>query len=84
MTTEAARIPLKPDYHVHYFNRDGVLVDTTQKEMLNFNPADIINTPLNTFLPPAEAVSAMTAIQTVFNTGLPLWHAYSFRDHAFF
>ena len=26
----------------------------------------------------------MAAILTVFETGLPLWHAYSFRDHAFF
>jgi len=52
--------------------------------MLNFNPDDILCTPLYRFLPPAEAVSIMAAILAVFKTGLPLWHSYSFRDHSFF
>lgn len=60
-----------------------MLIDSTQTEMINFNRDEIMCLPIYRFFPPATAIPAMAAIDTVFKTGLPLWHGYSLGDHSF-
>ena len=57
--------------------------DTTQDTMLNFDKNKILGLSLSAFLPPAESGSALAAIKSVFDTGIPLYHSYSFCDYAF-
>jgi len=76
-------ILLNPCYNIHFFDREYILVHTTQTEMLNFNRNEIIGFPLLEYLPPCEAIPTMRAIDKAFTSYEPVYHSYSYRDLSF-
>ncbi len=76
-------IIMEDNYHIHFTNRDFILVHSTQEKMICFNRNKIIGMPYDYFMPPSLSEPVIRAIRQAFETGLPVWHSYSLGDHAF-
>ena len=64
------------DYNVHFFDRAGVFLNTTQLKMINWDLEKILNRNIKHFYPPAEYVTAKQAMDRAFKTDSPVWSTH--------